>query len=197
MIVIKALLTAFLLFVIYRLYQIHRWLYVPFSKKYAHLTYPLAIYRTFAPTIFKPIWITGAMFDTQMKKQFTALGTTNHAAIAASKLNKSLRPYLENVLFDLSNESGVPKRLIGMDIVRCYYRRLPQASKQCPDMVDLVSRYPYILSDRDTTFLLNKILIHILHLQNGHRNEAVEDTDWDVATLRVLNGNVNCITNKP
>ena len=192
MIVIKALLAAFLLFVIYRLYQIHRWLYVPFSKKNKHLTYPLAIYRTFAPTIFKPIWITGAMFDTQMKKKFKAIGTKNHAAIA----NKSLRVYLEDVLFELSNQSGVPKYLIAKDIVRCYYRRLPQSSKQCPDMVDFVSRYSYILSDRDTTFLLNKILIHIRHLQNTHRNEAVQDTDWDMTTLRLLNGYVNTITNK-
>ena len=197
MIVIKALLIAFLLFVIYRLYQIHRWLYIPFSRKHAHLTFPLAIYRTFAPTIFKPIWITGAMFDTQMKKKFKAIGTTNHAAIAASKLNKSLGVYLGDVLFELSNQSGVPKQLIAKDIVRCYYRRLPQSSKQYSDMVDFVSRHSYILSDRDTTFLLNKILIHIQHLQNNHRNEVVEDTVWDVATLRVLNGYVNLITPKP
>lgn len=196
MIVIKAILVAFLLFVIYRLYQIHRWLYIPFSRKNPHLTYPLAIYRTFAPTIFKPIWITGAMFDTQMKKKFMAIGTKNHAAIAANQLNKRIRPYLDDVLFELSNQSGVPKKLILMDIVRCFYSRLPQTSKQRPDMVDFVSRYSYILSDRDTTFSLNNILIHIQHLQHTHRNEAAQDTDWDMTTLRVLNGYVNLITNK-
>lgn len=196
MIVIKALLITFLLFVIYRLYQIHRWLYVPYSRKHAHLTFPLAVYRTFAPTIFKPIWITGAMFDTQMKKKFAAIGIKHPDAIAISQLNKSLGVYLEDVLFELSNQTGIPKKLILMDIVRCYYRRLPQPSKQCPDMVDFVSRYSYILSDRDTAFLLNKILIHIQHLQYTHRNEAVEDTEWDMTTLRVLNGHVNLITTK-
>ena len=197
MIVIKALLIAFLLFVIYRLYQIHRWLYIPFSRKHAHLTFPLAVYRTFAPTIFKPIWITGAMFDTQMQKKFKAIGTSKPKATAVNKLNKSINVYLGDVLFELSNQSGVPKHLIMMDIVRGYYRRLPQSSKQHSDMVDFVSRYSYILSDRDTTFLLNKILIHIQHLQYNHRNELVEDTVWDMATLRVLNGYVNLITPKP
>lgn len=196
MIVIKALLITFLLLVIYRLYQIHRWLYVPYSRKHAHLTFPLAVYRTFAPTIFKPIWITGAMFDTQMKKKFAAIGIKHPDAIAISQLNKSLGVYLEDVLFELSNQTGIPKHLIMMDIVRCYYLRLPQSTKQYSDMVDFVSRYSYILSDRDTAFLLNKILIHIQHLQYTHRNEAVEDTEWDMTTLRVLNGHVNLITTK-
>lgn len=196
MIVIKALLITFLLFVIYRLYQIHRWLYVPYSRKHAHLTFPLAVYRTFAPTIFKPIWITGAMFDTQMKKKFAAIGIKHPDAIAISQLNKSLGVYLEDVLFELSNQTGIPKKLILMDIVRCYYRRLPQPSKQCPDMVDFVSRYSYILSDRDTAFLLNKILIHIQHLQYTHRIGMMEDTVWDTATLRSLNQLVNSFANK-
>ena len=116
MIVIKALLITFLLFVIYRLYQIHRWLYVPYSRKHAHLTFPLAVYRTFAPTIFKPIWITGAMFDTQMKKKFAAIGIKHPDAIAISQLNKSLGVYLEDVLFELSNQTGIPKHLIMMDM---------------------------------------------------------------------------------
>ena len=196
MIVIKVLLIAFLLFVIYRLYQIHRWLYVPYSRKHAHLTFPLAVYRTFAPTIFKPIWITGAMFDTQMKKKFKAIGTKHPDAIAVSQLNKGLRFYLEDVLFEISNQSGIPKYLIMMDIVRCYYRRLPQSSKQYPDIADIVSRSSYILSDRDTAFLLNKILINIQLIQNTHRIGMMEDTVWDTATLRSLNQFVNSFANK-
>ena len=198
MIVIKALLIAFLLFVIYRLYQIHRWLYVPFSRKNSHLTYPLAIYRTFAPTIFKPIWITGAMFDTQMRKKFKAIGTENPEAIAVSQLNKSIRIYLEKVLPDLSNQTGIPKHLIMMDIVRGYYCRLPQSTKQYSEVVNIVSRSPYILSERDTTisFLRNKILINIRCIQNTHQIESIEDKDWDAIGLRVLNGYVNTITTK-
>ena len=197
MIVIKALLIAFLLFVIYRLYQIHRWLYVPFSRKHAHLTYPLAVYRTFAPTIFKPIWITGAMFDTQMQKKFKAIGTKHPDAVAISQLNKSLRVYLENVLFELSNQTGIPKYLIIMDIVRCYYRRLPKSSKEYTVLVDVVSRSSYILSDRDTALLLNKILINIQLIQNTHRIGMMEDAVWDTVTLRSLDQLVNSFANKP
>lgn len=197
MIVIKALLITFLLFVIYRLYQIHRWLYVPYSRKHAHLTFPLAVYRTFAPTIFKPIWITGAMFDTQMKKKFAAIGIKHPDAIAISQLNKSLGVYLEDVLFELSNQSGIPKYLIMMDIVRCYYRRLPQSTKQYSEVVNIVSRSSYILSNRDTAFLLNKILINIQLIQYTHRIGMMEDTVWDTATLRSLDRLVNSFVNKP